>query len=162
MKRVAITVVALLSAAPPAMAQSKVGDFTFVDRSDAGQVIAYTTALNRSGYLAWACVRGQLKVYLSPDRSLGDVYRVDVAWQLEDEDAAGTYEWDLTDNGRGAYAPEDAVASLTASARVSENLILELKGKQVYKFRMKGLEKALEMLPCTLDPPESEVSLADE
>jgi hypothetical protein len=166
MRRFAMTAVALIAVAPSAPAQptapSRVGDFTYVDRSDMGQIVAYTNAVNRTGYLAWACVRGELKIYLSPGRSLGDEYWVEVAWQQEDEEAAGSYEWSLTDGGRGAYAPEEAIASLTASARVTKTVVLELTGKQVYKFRLEGLGKALEMLPCTLDPPESAVSLADE
>lgn len=162
MRSTAIAALALLALAPAAQSQTTVGDFSFVDRSDVGQVVVFTNAINRSGYLAWACVRGDLRLYLSPGRSLGEDYQVPVEWRLGDENAAGGYEWDVTDDGRGAYAPEEALAPLTASARVSENLVIEMSGKQAYKFRLKGLSKALEMLPCTLEPPEPAVSLADE
>lgn len=162
MRGIAIAALAVLALAPAAQSQTKVGDFSFIDRSDVGQVVVYTNASNRSGYLAWACVQGDLKLYLSPGRSLGEDYRVPVEWRLGDEEAAGSHEWDVADGGRGAYAPEDALAPLTASARVSGSLVVEMSGKQTYKFRLKGLSKALEMLPCTLEPPEPAVSLADE
>lgn len=162
MRSTAIAALAVLALAPAAQGQTKVGDFSFVDRSDVGQVVVYTNAINRSGYLAWACVEGSLRLYLSPGRSLGDDYTVPVEWRLGDEDTSGSYEWDVADGGRGAYAPYDGLAPLTASARVSETLVIEMGGKQAYKFRLKGLSKALEMLPCTLEPPEAAVSLADE
>ena len=162
MRRIAIAALAVLALAPAAHSQTKVGDFSFVDRSDVGQVVVYTNAINRSGYLAWACVKGTLRLYLSPGRSLGEDYEVPVQFRLDNEDSAGSYEWDVTDDGRGAYAPQDALAPLTASARVSEQVVLEMGGKHTYKFRLKGLSAALEMLPCTLEPPEGAVSLADE
>lgn len=162
MRSVAIAALAVIALAPAAQGQTKVGDFNYVDRSDVGQVVVYTNASNRSGYLAWACVRGTLRLYLSPGRSLGDHYSEDVQFRLDGEDSAEAYEWDLTNDGRGAYAPSDLLPALTASARVSETVVLELSGKQTYKFRLKGLGQALEMLPCTLDPPEPAVSLRDE
>ena len=162
MRSVAITALAILALAPAAQSQTKVGDFSFVDRSDVEQVVVYTNAINRSGYLAWACVRGSLRMYLSPGRSLGEDYTVPVQFRLDNEDAAESHEWDVTGDGRGAYAPEDALAPLTASARVSETAVIEMNGKQTYKFRLKDLGKALAMLPCTLEPPEPAVSLADE
>jgi len=162
MRSVVIATLAVLALAPTARSQTTVGDFSFVDRSDVEQVVVYTNAINRSGYLAWACVRGSLKLYLSPGRSLGENYTVPVEFQMDDEDAADSYEWDVTDDGRGAYAPEDALAPLTASARLSETVVIQMSGKQAYNFRLKGLSKALEMLPCGLEPPESAVSLADE
>jgi hypothetical protein len=162
MRIVVIAALAVLALAPAAQSQTKVGDFSFVDRSDVEQVVVYTNAINRSGYLAWACVRGSLRLYVSPGRSLGEAYTEPVQWRLDDEDAAGSHEWDVADGGRGAYAPEDAIAPLTASARVSETVVVQMSGKQTYKFRLKGLGKALEMLPCTLEPPEPTVSLADE
>ena len=162
MRSVAIAALAVIALAPAAQSQTKVGEFHYVDRSDVEQVVVYTNAINRSGYLAWACVRGTLRLYLSPGRSLGDDYSTDVRFHLDDEDAAESYEWALTHDGRGAYAPQDALPALTASARVSQTVVLELTGKQTYKFRLKGLSQALEMLPCTLDPPEAAVSLRDE
>ncbi len=162
MRRLTLGAMALLAAAPAAPAQTRVADFTFVDRSDVGQLVIYTPASNRSGYLAWACVHGALRVYLSPDRALGDRYEVPVDWDFDRGGAHGADAWDLTTDGRGAYAPQAAIEAFTAAARLSNTVVIALDGKQEYNFRLGGLGEALDMLPCAQAPQTAAASLGDE
>jgi TonB family protein len=151
----------VLTAAPVAHAQERIGDFQYTPRVDAIMdtdessifVVESEPTILRRAQLRWRCDTSEdIELFVSVDAFLNSGASVPVVWRFDRNAPSPPSSWSVSTNGTAAFAPREDVVQFTLDALPADQVLIRVtdyRGVETdLAFSLTGLTLALRLLSC--------------